>query len=66
MVNINEPLLSDQDKQNIDQALSSSESLKEHIKRAKTAGIDVTQVENRLSESIQKLRAIRGAFFPNV
>ena len=58
-------LLDDEDRQTIDDMLVKSEQLRESILRAKTAGLDVADKEQQLNQSVDKLKAIRGAFFPN-
>jgi len=60
-----QPLLDDEDRQTIDDMLVKSEQLRESILRAKTAGLDVADKEQQLNQSVDKLKAIRGAFFPN-
>jgi len=59
------PLLDDEDKANIDAAIESSDSIRENIQRAKSAGLDIGDKEEKLNASVDKLKAIRGAFFPN-
>lgn len=58
-------LLDDEDRQTIDDMLVKSDQLRESILRAKTAGLDVADKEQQLNQSVDKLKAIRGAFFPN-
>tara|TARA_Y100000310_G_scaffold321748_1_gene379826 strand:+ start:1004 stop:1198 length:195 start_codon:yes stop_codon:yes gene_type:complete len=57
-------LLDDDDRDALDQAIESVEALRPEIARAKSAGIDVTALEQRLNEQESQIRAIRTSFFP--
>lgn len=56
-------LLDDEDKQNIELALTRIEEAKPEIERAKMAGIDVSGPEKSMRETEEKLRKIKQAFF---
>lgn len=56
--------LTEEDKGAIDEALGRLEELEEVIIRSQEAGIDVAAQEKRRLELMQRLRAIRAAFFP--
>lgn len=56
--------LTDEHKREIDSALAKIKIAEDQIKRAKLAGIDVSDSETRLGETKAKLQAIKTAFFP--
>lgn len=60
-----EPILNDEDRATIDEALAVIEETEEDVNRAKLAGIDVADIEKRRSAAKNKLMAIKRAFFPN-
>jgi len=49
----------------INEALKASKDIKSVIARAKTAGIDVDEMEARLLENERRLAGIKAAFFPS-
>ena len=49
----------------INEALKVSKDVKSIIARAKTAGLDVDDLETDLLQSEKKLQGIKQAFFPN-
>jgi len=49
----------------INEALKVSKDVKSIIARAKTAGIDVEELERTLLENEKKLQGIKSAFFPS-
>ncbi len=49
----------------INEALRVAKDVRSVIARAKTAGLDVEQLESTLLENEQKLSGIKAAFFPN-
>lgn len=49
----------------INEALKVSKDVKTIIARAKTAGIDIEELERTLLENEKKLQAIKSAFFPS-
>ena len=56
-------LLDDEDRQTIDNALQTVDALRSEIQRAKSAGIDLGDLEDRLETAVQKVTAIRSSFF---
>ena len=48
----------------INEALRASKDIKQVIARAKTAGIDVDDMERDLLENEKRLSGIKAAFFP--
>lgn len=59
------PLLDDEDLTNIDQALQMAETAEADLVRAEQAGLDIGLVRTRLDATKERLKRIRGAFFPN-
>ena len=49
----------------INEALRASKDIKQVIARAKTAGIDVDEMEADLLENEKRLAGIKAAFFPS-
>lgn len=56
-------ILNEQDKARIEEALKNIETAKEEIKRAKAAGIDVTEEEQKLLDAEKRLKAIYKVYF---
>lgn len=56
--------LTEADLQQIDQALGRSREAENLIARARQAGIDVGELETRNRDARERLRRIKGAFFP--
>ena len=56
---------SSEDKKRIINALKTIDDAKKEIERAKRAGIDLSDLEKRILENEQKLRAIKQVYFPN-
>jgi len=56
---------SPEDKKRINNALKTIDDAKKEIERAKRAGIDLSDLEKRILENEQKLRAIKQVYFPN-
>jgi len=57
-------ILDEEDLQNIEAMIEKGEALRPELVRAESAGIPVTDKTAQLDESLRKLRAIKGAFFP--
>jgi len=49
----------------INEALKVSKDVKSVIARAKTAGIEVEEIEKTLLDNEKRLQAIKSAFFPS-
>ena len=49
----------------INEALKVSKDVKSVIARAKTAGIEVEEIERTLLDNEKRLQAIKSAFFPS-
>jgi len=49
----------------INEALKASKDVKAVIARAKTAGIEVEEIEKTLLDNEKRLQAIKSAFFPS-
>ena len=49
----------------INEALKASKDVKAVIARAKTAGIEVEEIERILLDNEKRLQAIKSAFFPS-
>jgi len=49
----------------INEALKASKDVKAVIARAKTAGIEVEEIERTLLDNEKRLQAIKSAFFPS-
>lgn len=58
-------LLDNDDLNRINVALERAAELQPEIDRAKLAGIDLGDREEKFIESEKKLRAVKAAFFPN-
>lgn len=58
-------LLDDDDKKTIDSLLEAAPELEAELNRAKLAGLDVSEIEDRFKASTTKIRGIKTAFFPN-
>ncbi len=56
-------ILNEQDKARIEEALKNIETAKEEIKRAKAAGIDVSEEEAKLLDAEKRLKAIYKVYF---
>ena len=56
--------LTDEDSQQIDDALKAIKATEDVIKRARAAGIDVDAQESQIKESEERLKGIKAAFFP--
>jgi len=54
-----------EDKKQMDATLKSIEDIKKDIARAKLAGIDVSEQEQRILQAEEKLRALKQAYFPS-
>ena len=57
-------ILTPEDEQQLKQALADAERLREEIKKAKRAGIDVGKIEQDLEKAIQQIKAIQRVYFP--
>ena len=62
---IEQSVLDNEDKQRIKEMIEKGESLRPDLARAQSAGIDIGDSETKLDNTLQKLRAIESAFFPN-
>ncbi len=56
--------LTKEDKTEIDKVLKLVDGTKKELARAKQAGLDIADYEQRLVDSEKKLRAIKQAYFP--
>ncbi len=59
-----ENIFSDDQKQELRDALEMEKPVRELLTRAKQAGLDVEGHDKRLTESLEKLRGIQRSFFP--
>ncbi len=59
-----ENIFTDDQKQEVRDALEMEKPVRELLTRAKQAGLDTGKQEERLTESLQKLRGIQRSFFP--
>lgn len=59
------PLLDDEDLTNIDEAIRMAGDAEIDLERAERAGLDISAQRQRLADTKERLRRIRGAFFPN-
>lgn len=55
----------DEDEPRINAALKLGADAKKAIERAERAGLDVTDVKERIEKSTETLRGIKTQFFPN-
>lgn len=53
-----------EDKKKIDETLALIKETKGHLARAKLAGLDVSELEERLTQQEAQLMGIRRAYFP--
>ena len=60
-----EPLLSDEDLDAIDTSIKAIDDMQEDILRAKSAEIDVGDIEARAAETRRRLIGLKRAFAPN-
>lgn len=60
-----EPLLSDADLTAIDEAIKAIDDMQENVQRAKSAEIDVGDIEKRAAETRRRLVGLLRAFAPN-
>jgi len=58
-------LLNEDDKQVINSLLDASPELEAELARAKLAGLDVSEIEEKFIAANTKIRGIKQAFFPN-
>jgi ArsR family metal-binding transcriptional regulator len=58
-------ILTEEDKQTIDEALKVIDDVEQDIVRAHEAGVDISDSVNSINDTKVKLLKIRSAFFPN-
>ena len=59
------PILTDDHRIQIDEAIVSLESIREEITLAKRAGIDLGDREAKLEDRLSRLRGLKETYFPN-
>lgn len=58
-------LLDEDDKANIETAIARLDAIAPELERARNAGFDIKETEERMQKERAKLRGIRQAFFPD-